>query len=62
VFEKQTVAEVTIPGNGDGKTWQTITAKAKGIKGIHAVWLQFEGEGTDLYDLDWFVFSKQTVQ
>ena len=61
VFEKQTVAEVTIPGNGDGKIWQTITVKANGVKGIHAVWLQFEGDGSDLFDLDWFVFSKRTV-
>ena len=58
VFEKQTIVEVPIPGNGDGKTWQTIKTKANDIKGVHAVWLQFEGEGADLFDLDWFVFSK----
>jgi len=62
VFEKQTIAEVPVPGNGDGKTWQNITVKANGVKGIHAVWLQFEGEGVDLYDLDWFLFSKRMVQ
>jgi hypothetical protein len=49
---------VEVPGNGDGKTWVTLTGKIKPVSGIHAVWLRFGGQGEDLYRLDWFQFTR----
>ncbi len=50
-------ATVEVPGNGDGKTWQTITVKVNKIKGVHSLWLRLNGEGSDLYKIDWFRFN-----
>lgn len=53
------IASVEVPRNGDGKTWQEITVKVKAVKGVHSVWIRFNGEGSDLYKIDWFRFNKK---
>lgn len=53
------LATVEVPGNGDGKTWQTLTVNVnRSIKGVHSVWLRLNGEGENLYHLDWFQFGR----
>lgn len=52
------VGKVNIPGNGDGKTWQLYQTKVKVPKGVHAIWLSFNGEGEDIVKLDWLKFSR----
>jgi len=44
-------------GSGDQK-WVTISCKVKPTSGVHAVWLKFEGEGNDLFNVDCFKFTK----
>ena len=52
------VGYIDVPGNGDGKTWITLTGKVKGLKGVKALWFKFVGQGDDLFKVDWFNFSK----
>jgi hypothetical protein len=52
------ISSIQVPGNGDGKTWVNLSAKVKKITGVHAVWLRFYGKGKDLFNVDWFQFSK----
>jgi beta-xylosidase len=49
------VAEV--PGGGDGKTWTTVSVPVGSVKGVHAVWLQFNAKGNNGFRLDWFKFD-----
>ena len=55
---RRSICTVDIPGNGDGKTWMTLTGEVKDVSGIEAVWLRFYGEGEDLFKVDWFEFNK----
>lgn len=51
------IASVNVPGNGDGKQWITLSAKVNSVKGVHALWMRFWGEGTDFFRVDWFQFK-----
>ena len=51
------VGFIDIPA-GDGKTWQEFTGEIKDVQGVHALWINFYGEGADLLSLDWIQFSK----
>ncbi|MFC2123280.1 family 43 glycosylhydrolase [Bacteroidota bacterium] len=55
---RQSISTVDVPGNGDGKTWVTLSGEVKDISGIQAVWLRFYGEGEDMFRVDWFSFDK----
>ena len=52
----RSIGTINVPGNGDGKTWQTIEAEIENTGGVHAVWLRFYGEGDDMFKVDWFRF------
>ena len=51
------IGSMDIPGNGNGETWVTVTAKIKKTIGVHALWLNFSGEGDDLFKVDSFEFE-----
>jgi hypothetical protein len=51
------VASINIP-EGDGKTWQEYTGEIKDVEGVHALWINFYGEGENLFSLDWIQFSR----
>jgi len=48
---------VLVPGNGDGKTWTTLSIPVPPVTGVHAVWLNFNAKGTNSFKLDWFKFE-----
>jgi len=54
----QPVSNIQVPGKGNLKTWDTLTGAIKNVKGVHAVWLRFYGDGEDLCRVDWFRFDK----
>jgi len=54
---RPSICTVDVPGNGDGKTWITLSGKVKEVSGVKAVWLRFYGEGVDLFSVDWFEFD-----
>jgi arabinoxylan arabinofuranohydrolase len=51
------IASLNMPENGDGKTMQTLSCKVKNVKGVHALWFRFWGDGDDLAKIDWFTFK-----
>ena len=51
------VGHLDIPASAKGDQWITISTKAEEIEGIHALWLVFEGDGEELFDLDWIAFK-----
>jgi len=51
------IAEIEIKGNKGRKTWNTLTFDIKNTSGVHELWFQFWGEGSDLMSLDWFEFN-----
>jgi len=51
------VASIDIPArSSDTKEPVVIRKKIPRIKGVHALWLQFSGQGEELYQPDWFQF------
>lgn len=52
------IGSIKVPGGGDGKSSIPITCKVRNIKGVHSLWLRFEGKGDDLYKVDWFQFHR----
>jgi beta-xylosidase len=50
-------ANVRVPGNGDGKTWTTITVPVSKATGVNAVWLMFNTKGENTFKVDWFKFE-----
>jgi hypothetical protein len=48
---------VRVPGNGDGKTWTTITVPVSKATGVNAVWLMFNTKGENTFKVDWFKFE-----
>jgi len=55
---KQSICRMDIPGNGTAGAWQEITVDVKQVTGVHALWIRFQGDGEDLYELDWFRFNE----
>ena len=53
------IGSIAVPGNGDGQTWQELSCAIHPVKGVHAVWLEFEGEGDGLFKVDWFRFHQR---
>jgi hypothetical protein len=48
---------VEIPATEEEGAWITLTGDAGEVEGVHALWLVFEGEGEDLFSLDWLKFQ-----
>lgn len=55
----ESIGNIAVPGNGDGNKWTLLTCKTEQVKGVHAIWLRFSGEGTDLFKVDWFQFIRK---
>jgi hypothetical protein len=53
----ENIGEVTISPNKGNKEWQTLSFRVSDVSGVHALWLQFYGEGEDLMSLDWIEFN-----
>ena len=51
------VATVRMPAGGDGRSWVTLRAAANGTRGVHSLWLRFEGEGDSAFKVDSFWFE-----
>jgi hypothetical protein len=52
------LGEIEIPATEAENNWQIITTELKRpVKGVRALWLTFNGEGKDLYSLDWVRFE-----
>jgi hypothetical protein len=47
-----------VPASSGDQKWITLNCKLKPVTGVHSVWLKFEGEGDDLFNVDGFKFSK----
>jgi arabinoxylan arabinofuranohydrolase len=52
------LASIDIKANTGNKEWQTLSFDVTSISGVHALWLQFWGQGEDLMSIDWFQFEK----
>jgi hypothetical protein len=51
---------IDIPGNGDGKTWTTLTCKLDETAGIHSFIMVFSTDDNEneSFNVDWFKFEK----
>jgi hypothetical protein len=56
LFKKES-AIVPVPGDGDGKTWITVTVPISEVSGVNPVWLTFSTRGEKSYKVDWFEFE-----
>jgi len=52
------VGTAEIPAKKGDNDWQNVTIPVEKIKGVHALWLKFSGEGDNLFSIDWFKFTK----
>ena len=55
----ESIGNIAVPGNGDGNKWTLLTCKKEQVKGVHAIWLRFSGDGSDLFKVDWFQFIRK---
>ena len=51
----QKLGEIEVDPSLDDR-WITVSTGLNSTKGIHQIWLQFWGEGTDLFSIDWISF------
>lgn len=51
------IAIINVPANVS-KEWLTLSSKVNKVKGIHAIWLRFSGEGENICSVDWFRFLR----
>jgi len=42
--------------------WQTLTFHIEKADGVHALWLHFYGEDGEIFEIDWFTFSKSEIE
>jgi beta-xylosidase len=54
----QPIGTINIPAAAGDKKWVTLSCPVKKTQGVHAVWLRFYGKDTDLFDVDWFKFTR----
>ena len=52
------IGTVDVPASSGEKEWVTLSCKVEKSSGVHALWLKFNGHGNELFDVDWFKFSK----
>lgn len=52
------IGTIEVPGNGNLKSWTTLTCNIKEVKGTRALWLRFSGDGDDLFHVDSFKFEQ----
>ena len=52
------IGEIKIDSATKNDDWQTLTFNAENVTGVHALWLQFLGEGDDLFEIDWIRFNR----
>lgn len=53
------IGRINIPDGGNGQTLQTLSAPIKTVKGKHAVWIRFWGDGDELLKIDSFRFVQK---
>ena len=54
----QPIGTINVPAAIGAKKWVTLSCPVKKTQGVHAVWLRFYGKDTDLFDVEWFKFSR----
>jgi len=52
------VGTLEIPGGGDGRTFTQLTTDILPVKGVHALYLDFEAVENESFNVDWLVFEK----
>lgn len=52
------IGKVNVPARTGEKEWITLSCKVNKTEGVHAVWLRFTGKDSELFDIDWFKFTK----
>jgi len=48
---------VDIPAGNTENDWQTLSVEVNSETGVHALWLQAQGEEGDLFEIDWLKFE-----
>jgi arabinoxylan arabinofuranohydrolase len=56
------IGSVSVPGDGDRKTWITLSAGINAVHGVHAIWLRFSGKGENLFSVDSFQFIRHSLK
>lgn len=54
----QPIGTIHVSAATGDKKWVTLSCPVKKTEGVHAVWLRFYGKDTDLFDVDWFKFTR----
>jgi hypothetical protein len=49
---------LNIENTGGDKNWKTLSCDLEKVKGVHDVFLVFKGAGDELFNFDWWKFSK----
>ena len=51
------IADCRVPDTGGAQTWENIASDVSEVKGVHDLYLVFEGPEGDLANLDWWKFA-----
>ncbi|MDX2429788.1 MAG: family 43 glycosylhydrolase [Bacteroides sp.] len=50
------IASINIDETHEEKEWIELSTATQEVEGVHALWLVFEGEGEELFSVDWIEF------
>lgn len=51
------IGDLNIMPGSKSNHWETLSFEVEKTTGVHALWLQFYGKGTNLFNVDWFCFE-----
>lgn len=53
------IGTIEVPASSMEKQWIKLSCKIRKTEGVHALWLKFNGDSSDMFDIDWFQFQKE---
>jgi len=51
------IATATLPVTGGWQTWTNVTATVSGAKGVHTLYVVFNGATSSIANVNWFQFQ-----
>jgi arabinoxylan arabinofuranohydrolase len=52
------LGSIDVKNTGDWQNWSTVEGKVKKTSGVHDLCFVFKGDGNELFNFDWWSFSK----
>ena len=51
------ISYIDVPYTGSSSSWQTVSAPVDGVEGVYDIYFVFRGDDSDLFRLNWLLFT-----